>query len=265
MTRRLDYSDHLARDSERFGDVLAAADLTLPVPTCPDWTAGDLFWHLTEVQWQWGTIVRQRLAAPPDESAKPARPVDLDALGQLYSTVSLELSDALADARDDEPAWTWSDDHTVGFIRRRQAHEALIHRLDAELVTGTRTPLDPELSADGVDEALRVMFGGCPPWGTITPQAGRTLRIEATDTGDRWLVTLARFTGTDPEGTTYDEPDISIAADDDGSGTALATIRGTAEDLDCWLWRRPPAGEVQRSGDEEILAAMDAIVAQGIN
>ena len=35
------------------------------------------------------------------------------------------------------------DDHTVGFIRRKQAHEALIHRIDAEVAAGNRTPMDP--------------------------------------------------------------------------------------------------------------------------
>ncbi len=48
----------------------------------------------------------------------------------------------------------WADDKTAGYIARRQAHEALVHRLDAELTVGDRTPLDPRLAADGVDEAL---------------------------------------------------------------------------------------------------------------
>ncbi|WP_238993563.1 hypothetical protein [Nocardioides caldifontis] len=63
----------------------------------------------------------------------------------------------------------WAEDRTVGYIRRRQAHEALIHRLDAELTAGTVTALDPTLASDGVDEALDVMFGGCPPWGSFEP------------------------------------------------------------------------------------------------
>ena len=118
----------------------------------------------------------------------------------------------LAATPPDTPAWTWSEDQTVGFIRRRQAHEALIHRVDAELTAGRRTPMDPGLSADGVDEALRVMYGGAPPWGSFTPTGAGTLRLRASDTGDTWLVTTGRFTGTDPgDGTSYDEPDIHAA------------------------------------------------------
>ena len=58
----------------------------------------------------------------------------------------------------------------MGFVRRRQAHEALIHRIDAELTAGRRTPVDPLLGADGVDEALRVMYGGVPGVGQVHPR-----------------------------------------------------------------------------------------------
>ena len=49
-----------------------------------------------------------------------------------------------------EPAWSWSAEQTVGFTFRRQAHEALIHRLDAEQTAGDVTPLDAALASDGV-------------------------------------------------------------------------------------------------------------------
>src|SRR5256885_672811 len=84
------------------------------------------------------------------------------------------------------------------FVRRRQAHEALTHGVDAERAADRRTPLDHDLSADGVDEALRIMYGNLPPWGSFTPDGVGTLRLRASDTGDTWLVTVGRFTGTDP-------------------------------------------------------------------
>ena len=31
------------------------------MPSCPDWNADDLLWHLAEVQWFWATIVRERV------------------------------------------------------------------------------------------------------------------------------------------------------------------------------------------------------------
>lgn len=173
---------------------------------------------------------------------------------------------SLAATAADAPAWTWSQDQTAGFIRRRQAHEALIHRIDAELAAGSRGPLDPQLSADGVDEALRIMYGGdVPEWGRFTPDSARTLRLHATDTGDSWLVTLGRFTGTDPgDQVSYDETGIHAAGSDPGAGTA-ALIGGSAADLDCWLWHRPPIAQIDRSGDQETLSRFDSVIAPGIN
>jgi hypothetical protein len=151
-------------------------------------------------------------------------------------------------------------------VRRRQAHEALIHRVDAELTAGDRSEMDPRLSADGVDEALRIMYDGTiPDWGTFKANEGRTLRISATDTGDSWFITLGHFTGTDPEDQkSYDESFIH-AADADPGTPAAATITGSAADLDCWLWNRPPTGTIDRSGAQEVLAAFDAKIAGGVN
>jgi hypothetical protein len=109
------------------------------------------------------------------------------------------------------------------------------------------------------------MYGGCPHWGTFTPAPARTVRIRATDTGHSWLVTLGRFTGSDPDsGTSHDEPDIHAAETDPGEHAA-AEISGAAADLDCWLWHRQPAGPVERSGDPGVLGDLDATIKPGIN
>ena len=56
-TSGLPYLAHLADDSERFHEVLTGVDPTARVPTCPDWTAADLVWHLAEVQWFWTQVM----------------------------------------------------------------------------------------------------------------------------------------------------------------------------------------------------------------
>jgi uncharacterized protein (TIGR03083 family) len=260
-----DYLDHLTRESARFHTVLRDVPADLPVPSCPDWNAEDLLWHLGEVQWFWGTVVRDRLNGAEVDTLTPARPAGRAGLDDFFRQSSDELRRVLAATPPETPAWTWSTEQTVGFIRRRQAHEALIHRIDAELVAGSRTPTDPVLGADGVDEVLRIMYGGVPSWGRFQPQAARTVRIRATDTDDSWLITLGRFSGTDPEsGTSYDEPDIGIAEVDSGAETAT-TIRGRAADLDCWLWHRPPLEPLDFSGDEGVRAEFEATIAAGIN
>jgi uncharacterized protein (TIGR03083 family) len=261
----LDYIAHLITESSRFAEAIARAAPDAPVPSCPDWNADDLLWHLGEVQWFWGTVVREGLNDEQAIERKPPRPDGRARLLAFYDRCSRELADTLAAAQPDSPAWTWSDDHTVGFIRRRQAHEALIHRLDAELTADDRTPLDPALSADGVGEALSLMYGGLPDWGTFTPEAARTIRLRATDTGETWLVTLGQFTGTGPDhGKSYDEPDIHLADHDPGT-QAAAEVSGSAADLDCWLWHRPPLLRLERSGDQGALSHFDAAIAPGIN
>jgi uncharacterized protein (TIGR03083 family) len=259
------YLSHLELESRRFVDVLAGTEPGAPVPTCPGWTADDLLHHLAKVQMFWTRVVADRAMTDTDaESIDPAeRPDDRDALVALARAATTGLLDALRATEPGEARWSWSQDRTAGFTYRRQAHEALIHRLDAELTAGTRTAFDPALATDGVDEGLRVMLGGCPPWGRITPIEGRTVRLSARDTDASWLVTLSRFTGTDPDGTSHDEPDITTAPRDDGSET-LATIAGTAEDLDCWIWNRPTVGEVVQSGNAEVLSEIAALVAQPI-
>jgi uncharacterized protein (TIGR03083 family) len=265
MNGRLDYPAHVGRESARFLHVLHDTPSDAPVPTCPDWDASDLLWHLGKVQWFWGEILRRRVtdAEVADHLDPGERPQGHAALVSFFEGASAELVRVLEEADPLTTVWTWAPEQTAGFIRRRQAGEALVHRLDAELTVGDRTPMDPALSADGIDEALRVMYGGCPPWGTITPEPGRTMRLRTSDTGDSWLVTLARFTGTDPDGTSYDEPDIFIAPSDAGDDAA-ATVTGTAEDLNCWLWRRPTASDMRRGGDASVIASFEHVVGGGV-
>jgi uncharacterized protein (TIGR03083 family) len=264
MSSDLDYVEHLVHDSDRFAEVLLAADPMQPVPSCPDWTTIDLFWHLTEVQWFWGTVVRERAEDPYSLTApQPVRPTDLDSLGHVYATVSAGLEEVLREVPPETPVWTWADDKTVGFVRRRQAHEALIHRVDAELTAGRRSEIDPALATDGIDEALRIMHGGVPAWGTFEPEGAR-VRIETSDTGAGWTVTLGRFTGTDPDsGETYDE--VLLDVDDSDETGVDATVRGTAADLDCWLWGRLAAEHVERKGDDTALARLQSVIGRGID
>jgi uncharacterized protein (TIGR03083 family) len=263
MNADLDYLTHLASESARFRNAIAQAAPDTAVPSCPEWNADDLLWHLGQVQWLWGTVVREHLDGQQAEELKPRRPAGRADLLAFYDRGSRDLGAALAAAAPDSPAWTWSTEQTVGFIRRRQAHEALIHRIDAELAAGVRGPVDVRLAADGVSEALRVMYGAVPEWGTFTPDAGQTVRLRATDTGDTWLVMLGQFTGTDPDGTAYDEANIHPSDQDPGT-EAAAEVAGSAADLDCWLWHRPPVTPVQRTGDQQALSRFDTTIAPGI-
>lgn len=258
----LDYLDDLRRESARFLACVARADPAARVPSCPDWTTADLVWHLTMVQTIWGTIVRNSLQAWPER--QPERPdADYRALLQGFVDASSALVDALENAAEDVPVWTWTDDKSVGFVRRRQAHEVLIHRLDAETAVGDITDLPVVLAADGVDEALCVMLGGYPEWMSYQAIPG-TGRIVCTDTAGEWDLTFGRWAGTGPEtGTTYDRPGLSVASGPP-TGDPDVMVTGTAAELDAWLWGRKTFPEPVVDGDRQVAGALHAVIAAGI-
>src|SRR4051812_46642317 len=98
----LDYLGHLERDAARFADVLADADPQASVPSCPDWTADDLLWHLGEVFLLWATIVGERFADPSAaEAAKPDRPAGRPALLDFFERFSTDLLQTLRDTPPD--------------------------------------------------------------------------------------------------------------------------------------------------------------------
>ena len=75
---RLDYPtylQHIRDESQRFRDVLADCDPRADVPSCPDWRADDLLWHLGEVQHFWTWMVTNRPKGP-DAYDDPERPGD---------------------------------------------------------------------------------------------------------------------------------------------------------------------------------------------
>jgi uncharacterized protein (TIGR03083 family) len=268
MPSRLDYPDyldHLADDSARFAAVLRRTPYQTAVPSCPGWTAADLFFHLAEVQAFWARIVGRRLTSDEEvEKLETERPSSDDDLPGLFAEWTQALQEALRATPPDTPVWTWASEQTAGFGYRRQAHEALIHRLDAELTAGERTPLDPRLAADGVDEVLGVVYGEPPSWGSFTPDPGHVVRFTATDTGDVWSVTIGRFVGREPG---EDGAEQAMACLDWMTEEVVPTaeVSGTAADLDCWLWRRPPVGPVTQTGSEETLARLAEVMADGVS
>jgi uncharacterized protein (TIGR03083 family) len=261
----LDYLKHLRDDSARFVTVLRDAPADARVPTCPDWHADDLLWHLATVQWFWGVVVRDAVA-DPESLSQPDRPPDRSGLFSFFDEAASLLEAALAETDPSERRWTWAaHDQTAGFIRRRQAHEALIHRIDAELTAGVEhVAIDADLAADGIDEVLRFMYGGVPPWSDHKLDPAATLRIQSLDREQVWFVTFGSFSGTSPGGHTYTGSAYLEVEDAGPDRAAAAGLVGSSADLDCWLWGRPTIGSIERSGDPAVHARLEEIIADGI-
>jgi hypothetical protein len=258
MTRTPDFLADLAAESQRFAEVMGGVDPAAPVPS------------FTEVQLFWETVVRERLLDPDAADVEaPQHPAQYATLRDLFDKAWPALHSTLSQTEPGTRVWTWSDDWSVAFVRRRQAHEALIHRVDAELTAGgsaadAAAEVDPLLAADGVDEALRCMLGGCPSWAELTPTGGRVL-ITAADTSDAWLVRPAVLNGTSPSsGTVYvNEPTLAVepsATDAD----ADTRVTASAGELDLWLWGRAPEAIVHTEGDPAGLHVLRALIAAGV-
>lgn len=246
-------TDHLAAieaESARFSELIGATPLDAAVPSCPGWTVADLAWHLAEVQHFWGTIAGE-LLLDADDVVKPAKPPDTE-LPTFFDRQSLLLRNALAARHPDDACWSWHDGgNSVAWVARRQAHEALIHRIDAELAAGTMFRVDEALAADGVDEILRVMMDvdSLPEW-AVYETDGATALIELDDRSASWALDVGRFKGTSPNsGTTYDFPAVSLIAP---PPTPTAVVRGAAADLDLWLWGRGALDPTTVTGDRAV-------------
>ena len=246
----IDFLEVIRAESARFAECIRAGDMEASVPSCPDWKMADLAWHLVEVQHFWGSIA-DRLVLDPGQVTKIERPANEHLPGLL-----VEQSAALVEALSRHPAqarcWSWYDEGwSIGWVRRRQAHEALIHRVDAELVIGHLTEVDDELAADGIDELLYTMVDGVPEWADFIPdETHATLSV---DGGASYGLRFGRIVGTSPEsGKEYDFDTFLV------SDPAGPIIGGSPSALDLWLWGRGHEGV--RCDDPSLLARIRAIV-----
>lgn len=255
----------IERESNAFRTALEFCPPDAAVPTCPQWTADDLLWHLTQVHAFWAEILRSGAITDADseaiDAAAPQRPLTRSAMLEAFDQHTDALLAELARRSDDEPAWFWlSTATTVGSTRRMQAHEALMHRIDAELAAGGAvSDIDAALAADGIGHVFEMMWAW---WGTLpgfgfAPASG-PVELRCVDADRSWLVQPGRWQGRGQSGRDYDQPG-AILVD---SGKAAASFTGTLAELDRWLWGRGP--EPSSDGDPASIEAMRAAQSVGM-
>lgn len=234
---RAHHLDALRRDADGLAAAIGAIPLDTPIPSCPDWTAADLLFHVGEVHHFWGSVVAGRLQSP-EGYEQPARPPDAQLLG-WYAGTNEALIDALTEAGDDTEVWTWADDpndHNVAFVLRRMAQETAIHRWDAECAAGnTAYEIEPEAASDGIDEFL---FHFLNTQADPTPWEG-SVHIHCTDVAGEWLIVP-------------DDEDQPLVSREHAKGAAA--LRGPASTLLLALWRRIGLDQVDVVGDAGVAA-----------
>ena len=117
---------------------------------------------------------------------------------------------------------------------RRQAHETAVHRVDAQLATGTTvTRCAPAFAADGIDELLVLFVPRRSSKLRADPPA--TLAVRCTDVDASWQLRM------DADGVT------TTAGTGGGDTGAACTVSGTAHDLYLALWNRTGADDLARA------------------
>jgi uncharacterized protein (TIGR03083 family) len=244
------YSAEILSSTDTFAGLVDGADLTQPVPTCPDWTLRQLTTHLGRAQRWAAEIITTRSATPiPFREVPGGRLPDDPAQHRQWLQAGAErLVIALRQAGT-EPVWTFAGSGPASFWGRRMAHETAVHRADVQLAADRQPAFQPDLAADAIDEWLGL---SAPAPGAEDPRLGAlpegsVLHIHATDDGladtgsGEWLIR-------------HEGPRISVQP---GHGKGDAAVRGPAGQLLLVLLRRlpPETAGVQVLGDSGLLTA----------
>jgi uncharacterized protein (TIGR03083 family) len=233
----VDFATALIAENAAFADLLRDADLSIPVPTCPEWTLEQLMRHVGRGdRWCAQIVAEQSMDfIDPRTVADGKPPAGRDnEIAWLHAGVQ-QLVDAVAHTGAETPVWTFLGPRPAKWWIRRRLHEIVVHRADAAIALGTQYDVDPALAADAITEWLeRVVVqadeegpaGGDRPVGD-----GRSVHLHATDPdlGDagEWTI-LGR-----PDGIAFDRE----------HGKATAALRGPARSLLLAVVRRRTAAE----------------------
>jgi uncharacterized protein (TIGR03083 family) len=223
--------------------------LTRPVPSCPEWTVGDLARHVGSF---YHRIRLHAGSAGPEERWPPLSiPDEAPAAGEQTLPGWLEAQLAMVEAHlelldPDLPTWNWAPQARVAaFWHRRAAHETAVHRWDAQLATRLPEPIESKLAGDGVAEVLDTFLPGGRRH--VDTEAYGLVQLTATDLGHTWYVRL--------RGAAVSLLDTDTLLDADEHRTRAAAS-GSASDLMLSLWGRVPFEVLDTSGDPALLSAL---------
>jgi uncharacterized protein (TIGR03083 family) len=239
------YCSEIVTQTALLTSAVKGADLTTPVPSCPDWNLGQLLRHLGGGHRWAETIVRTRATQPPpDDELRnlPTENATKEDLTPWLTDGANNLAESLRTAGPTAEVWTPTPGGTP-FLARRFTHETLIHRADATLAIGAKFTVDPPIALDALDEWMEL--GSLPQMFEIHPEKrellgeGRTLHLHSTDAPGEWLVDL---TGEQP---TWRR----------GHEKAAVAVRGPLTDLLLMVYGRksPDTNEFEVLGEKPLL------------
>ena len=242
--------EHLAAleaDAIRLVELVAVADQSAPVPTCPGWTVADVVEHV-------GTLYRWSAAHVATAARSRLSPRSLDLglteAGATPAWLAEGVGPMLATFSSADPeliCWGWGGDRRARFWPRRMLFETVVHRADAAFALDVEPVVDVDVAVEGIDELL----SNLPHAAYFAPGLAElrgddeTIALHAMDTDATWLIRLV------PAGYAWDW----------SNGPADVTLRGTAADLLLAIYRRRDAHDAGRFEREGDLALLDRFLA----
>jgi uncharacterized protein (TIGR03083 family) len=241
----------VGQEAKLLAEAAGQSGLDTDVPTCPGWDIRELLRHLGMIHlWAAGHVTEVHEGFWHAHADLTEFWPDLavfwpeaEKLIDWYLETNANLVNALESAPLDVESWissSWEPRPSpVGTWARPQAHEAAIHRFDAQIAAGIASEFDPAFASDGIDE---ILAGMAPRRMEFRIASARTMVVRATDTDDRWCLTIG------PEG-------ISTTRTD---GVADVVLSGEAADLYMAVWNRGDDSNISVTGDHELLDAWHA-------
>ena len=247
------YFAEILASAAQLADIARTHDPDLPVPTCPDWTLRQLAAHVGRVHRWAAEIVSTRateripFGSVPDGSY-PAEP----SARAAWLVAGADRVVSAVSAAGSDPVWAFSEIAPATFWARRQAHETMMHRADAEFAVGRNVVLDAGLAADGIDEWLTSVTD--PRYrnrgeGIQALPASAAMHLRATGVPGAGAVTEWLIRSTEGTLSLHRGPGVADV------GEADVSVSGPADRLLLVLLRRLPAGEpsLAVSGDAVLL------------
>lgn len=239
--------ERLARDCDRFAALLADADRTRPVATCPGWTIQRLADHLGRVHRSVTTMLSARDGdshrAPPTAHA-PGGPEAVAWFIEGCTSLSAALEAAIAPGHAEELIETWFGLQARRFWVRRMAHETAIHLFDLTNALGVEFSIDRRFALDGINELCDVFVVHRLSTEAAATLDGSSLHLHSTDQqgGDDAGEWMLRAVGGA----------IEVSH---GHGKGDAALRGPASDLLLWGWGRKPSEDIETFGNSATVEA----------
>lgn len=246
------YCDEIAWQVEQLRALVrSGAELSSPVPTCPEWSFEELVRH-TGGALRWAEyLVRTRAREDVPEGRVPGGGGpegrgDAAALDAWLAETGRMLVATLREAGADAGVWSWGWAHDSGFWARRMTHELVVHRADAALAVGAPYAVGAEVAIDALDEWLEIVtFLEGRGTGSLREAGRGSIHLHATDAGDGASVSAEWLVEFSEEGVRWRR----------GHEEASVVLRGPLTELLLAFYRRVPldGGRVEVLGERVVL------------